>query len=308
MWLKAARSPYDSLCRYRRRDPGAGMEANVTNAEMADGSILPAANAGPAQRMSARALRLGGRFRLTGFEAADFDHAETLATSPLLLRLRSGGFAALFAYGTVVLIGVSAAVEEALLHKLADRVEGRLGAPAMVATEVEIGKSTKISGDVITIREMSAPYLYVVADALAKNAALAFEEEEVRKVLEVLEPFAGDLADTGRLPRNRRRMLRTVGHALRTHHRLIEPVEVEDRPELLDNGEAGRLHDELAQAWHFKKRAKALSRRLSVIEVMTSALTELIDAQREIRLEALIVLLIAVEISAYFYELFIRAG
>ena len=35
---------------------------------------------------------------------------------------------------------------------------------------------------------------------------------------------------------------------------------------------------------------------------------KLIDAQREIRLEALIVLLIAIEMSVYFYELFIRGG
>ncbi|MBI5322261.1 RMD1 family protein [Bradyrhizobium sp.] len=284
------------------------MESNATQAETADRSILPAAYAAPGQRVPARALRLGGRFRLTGIETGDFDQAETLGTAPLQLRLRSGGFAALFPYGTVVVIGVSPAAEEALLHRLADRVEGRLGAPAVVATEIEIGTGAKISGDVITVRDLSASSLYIVADALAKNAALAFEEEEVRRVLEVLEPFASDLADTGRLPRNRRRMLRTVGHALRTHHRLIERVEVEDRPELLDDGDADRLHDVLAHAWHFKKRAKALSRRLSVIEVMTSALTELIDAQREIRLEALIVLLIALEMSVYFYELFIRGG
>lgn len=104
-------------------------------------------------------------------------------------------------------------------------------------------------------------------------------------------------------------MLRTVGQALRIHHRLIERVEVEDRPELLGgNDKIGGLHDALAHAWHFKKRAKALSRQLGVIEVMTSALTELIDAQREIRLEALIVLLIALEMSVYFYDLFIRGG
>lgn len=285
------------------------MEANATQAEAAVGSIALAAHATAGQSMSARALRLGGRFRLTGIESADFDQAETLGTSPLLLRLRSGGFAALFPYGTVVFIGVSPAAEEAVLHKLADRVEGRLGAPTVVATEVEIGTSAKVSADLVAISDLSAPTLYVVADALAKNAALAFEEEEVRKVLEMLEPFASDLADTGRLPRNRRRMLRTVGQALRTHHRLIERVEVEDRPEQLsDDGEIGRLHDAMAHAWHFKKRAKALSRRLGVIEVMTSALTELIDAQREIRLEALIVLLIAIEMSVYFYELFVRAG
>ena len=52
--------------------------------------------------------------------------------------------------------------------------------------------------------------------------------------------------------------------------------------------------------------AKSLSRKLDVIEVMTTALTELIDAQREIRVEALIVLLIAVEIVIWLYEFFER--
>ena len=39
-----------------------------------------------------------------------------------------------------------------------------------------------------------------------------------------------------------------------------------------------------------------------------AALTELIDAQRGIRLETLIVLLIMLEISVYLYDLFLRPG
>jgi len=225
------------------------------------------------------------------------------------LRLGSGGFAALFPYGTVVLIAVSHAEEEAFLQKLGDRIESRLETPVVVASEIETGASEKITGDVITVRDLSPPCLVVVADALAKNAALAFEEEEVRNVLEALEPFADDLADTGRLPRDRRRMLRTVGHALRIHHRLLERVEVEERPELPPGShEVDRLHERLADAHQFKKRAKGLSRKLEAVEVMTTALTELIDAQRGIRLETMIVLLIVFEISITFYDLFLRAG
>ena len=226
-----------------------------------------------------------------------------------MLRLGSGGFAALFPYGTVVLIGVSYAEEEAFLQKLGDRVESRLETPLVVVSEIEIGAGEKITADFIMVRDLSPPPLVVVADALAKNAALAFEETEVRNVLEALEPFADDLADTGRLPRDRRRMLRTVGHALRIHHRLLDRVEVEERPEFLPGSdEIDRLHERLADVYHFKKRAKALSRKLDVIEVMTTALTEMLDAQREVRVEALIVLLIAVEISIYVYDLFLRGG
>lgn len=261
------------------------------------------------QRTSARALRLGRRLKLAGLEIADLNQAEAIATSPLALRLGSGGFVALFAYGAVVFIGVSRAEEEAFLQKLGDRVEGRLDAPAAVVSEIEIGTGGKISDDLIAVRDLSPSCLVIVADALAKNVALAFEEEAVKKVLEALEPFAGDLANSGRLPRNRRRMLRTVGHALMIHHRLLERVEVEERPELpSSDDEIERLHERLAEVYNFKKRAKALSRKLDVIEVMTTAITELLDAQREIRLESLIVLLIAIEMAIYLYDLFLRAS
>lgn len=261
------------------------------------------------QRLSARALRLGRRLETAGLEAADFDQAEAITISPLLLRLGGGGFAALLPYGTVVLIGVSQSEEQAFLHKLGDRVESRSDTPVIVASEIKIGTSEKISGDIITLRDLSPPRLIVVVDALAKNVALAFEEEEVRNVLEVLEPFASDLASSGRLPWKRRWMLRAVGHALLINQRLLERVEVEERPELLPNdAEVGRLHERLAEAYQFRKRAKALSRKLNAIEVMTTALTELIDAQRGIRLETMIVLLIMLEISVYLYDLFLRPG
>ncbi len=285
-----------------------GKSGPPSRSEMADNSDMPACAASK-QRKLARALRLGRRLKLAGLEAADFNQAEVISTSPLILRLGSGGFAALFPYGTVVLIGVSPAEEEAFLQKLGDRIEGRLDAPVVVASEIEIGTSEKISDNFITVRDLSPPCLIVVADALAKNVALAFEEEEVRKVLEVLEPFASDLAGSGRLPWKRRQMLRTVGHALLISHRLLERVEVEERPELLPNhDEIGRLHEHLAEAYQFKKRARALSRKLDAIEVMTTALTELIDAQRGIRLETMIVLLIMFEISVYLYDLFLRPG
>jgi len=272
-------------------------------------SPIPPLRASSEQRQAVRALRLGRRLKLAGFEAADFNQAEAITQSPLILRLGGGGLAALLPYGTVVLIGVSRGEEEAFLQKLGDRIESRLEAPVIVASEIEIGASEGISGDIITVRDLSPPRLAVVADALAKNVALVFEEEEVRKVIEVLEPFASDLASSGRLPRNRRRMLRTVGHALLTHHRLLERVEVEERPDVQPHdADIERLHERLAGAYHFKKRAKALTRRIDVVEVMTTALTELIDAQREIRLETLIVLLILLEISVYLYDLFLRPG
>jgi uncharacterized Rmd1/YagE family protein len=272
---------------------------------MDDNPRPPACSVQPRRRL-ARAVRFGGRLNLARLEE-DLADLEVLNRSPLVLRLTGGGVAALFSYGTIVFVGSSAAEQQGLLNRLEDRIEDRLDAAATIETEIEYGTSVKLAGDRITISEESLTSLVAVADALAKNVAIAFEEAEVRQLLLALEPFTGDLADSGRLPLNRHRMLRTVGEVFRTHRRLLERVDVEEKPDLpQEHGEAGHLWERLAEAYHLRKRARSVSNKLDGIEVMMNGLTELINAQRELRVELLIVLLIAVEIAIWIYESFIQ--
>jgi uncharacterized Rmd1/YagE family protein len=260
------------------------------------------------QTKSACAVHLGSRLKLVGLDAEGLNQAKVLSTSPLLLRFDGGGVAALFPYGTVVFIGISRADEESFVEDIHERIEGRLDTPVVAASTIEIGTSTDVESNLIKVKELSSSFLVVISDALAKNVALAFEEEEVRQVLVALEPFADTLANSGHLPWYRRRsLMRAVGHALKVHHRLLERVDVKERPSYsADDSEAESLRENLADAFHLKKRTKLLSRKLDVIEVMTTALAELIDVQREIRIELLIALLILVEIVFWLYDIIIR--
>jgi uncharacterized Rmd1/YagE family protein len=163
-------------------------------------------------------------------------------------------------------------------------------------------------GGAITVRDLSPTQLIVIADTLAKNVALARDEREVSKVFEVIEPYAAELARSGRSPTNRRQMLRTIGQALLVQHRISGRIEVEEKPDVLwDHPQSERLHARLVDEYELKERANALARKLRIISETTSALTDLIDTERSIRLEATIVVLIIVEVVIAFYELFIRA-
>ena len=71
---------------------------------MADELIMPASAS--RQRKTARALRLGRRLKIAGLEIGNPDQETVITNSPLILRV-GDGFAALFPFGTVVLIGVS---------------------------------------------------------------------------------------------------------------------------------------------------------------------------------------------------------
>jgi uncharacterized Rmd1/YagE family protein len=197
-----------------------------------------------------------------------------------------------------------------VLRGLAARVIGPLARTEDETVTVEIApdRDDQIApGGPISVRDLSPPRLLVVADTLAKNVALSRDEREVSKVIELIEPFAAALARSGRSPSNRRQMLRTIGQALLVHHRMSGRIEVEEKPDVLwDHPEFERLQARLADEYELKERATALARKLSVIDETARAITDIIDTERSVRLEATIVVLIVVEVLVAFYNIFMR--
>src|SRR5262245_63837368 len=187
--------------------------------------LSSALNASTTKRqLTARALLLGERIDLAGLERSDL-----ISTTPLAFRVGNDGHAVLFRYGAVVLIGLSVIEEDELMRGLKPRVTGAFSRPEDESVSIEIApdRDDQIApGGPISTRDLSPPRLLVIADVLAKNVALSRDEREVAKVIEVVEPFAATLAATGRSRSNRREILRTIGQALLTHHRMSGRVAV----------------------------------------------------------------------------------
>jgi uncharacterized Rmd1/YagE family protein len=265
----------------------------------------PAIVAPPARlRLAARMHLLGERLDTAGLERSD-----VISKTPLAFRI-GDGYAVLFRYGVAVLIGLTPIAEDEVLRGLRPRVQGAFPSvdteTATIETAAE-GEDQVPPGGPISIRELDPPRLLVIADVLAKNIALGRDEREVSRVFETIEPFAAELARSGRSPSNRKSMLRTIGQALLVHHRMSGRVEVEEKPDVLwDNPQLERLYARLADEYELKERATAVTRKLRVIDETTRALTDLIDTQRSIRLEVTIVVLIVVEVLIAFYDLLWR--
>lgn len=258
------------------------------------------------RQVTARALLLGERL-----DTGMLERSDVVSTSPLAFRT-DGGCAVLFRYGMAVLFGLTPIQEDELLRGLRPRIVGPFARADAESTLIEINSEQDdqiVPGGPIVVRDLSPPRLLVVADALAKNIALGRDEREVSKVFEVTEPFTAELARRGRAPTNRRDMLRTIGQALLVHHRISVRIEVEEKPDVLwDHPQLERLHARLVDEYELKERAAALARKLRVIEETARALTDIIDTERSMRLEATIVVLIVVEILVAFYEVFVRGA
>ncbi len=257
-------------------------------------------------RITARALLLGDRLDVAGLERSD-----VLSTTPLGFRVQDG-FVALFRYGVAVLVGLSPLDEDEVIRGLKQRIVGEFARHEEETAIIELSADREDQippGGPIYLKELSPERLIVIADALAKSAALARDEREAAAVFDVMEPFARHLAEKGRRPPGRREILRHVGNALLVRQRVSGGVAVEEKPDVLwDRPDLERLYARLEDEYELKERATALHRKLDAAADTMRVLTDLIDTERGLRLETIIVLLIVFEIVITFYQMFSGRG
>jgi uncharacterized Rmd1/YagE family protein len=270
---------------------------------MAQPSAIPGLKAG--ERIIARALLVGDRIDTVGLERSDM-----ISTTPLALRLGPAKFAALYRFGVAVFVGLTAVEEETFLEQIDGRIVGKRDRKNEETATLEIlpqYEDRVLPGGPIQMPDLSAARFLVVAEALAKSVALARDEGKLGSVFDVIEPFAGDLARTGRAPWNRRKMLKLTGQALLAQHRISGRVAIEEKPDVLwDHPDLERLYARLEDEYELRERARAVTQKLDVIVETGQALTDIFDVDRATRLEAMIVILIVVEIVIALLQIVLR--
>ncbi len=139
--------------------------------------------------------------------------------------------------------------------------------------------------------------------------SLASDENKLGSVLDAIEPFASELARSGRTSRNRRSVLKLIGQALIAQNRISGRVAVEEKPDILwDHPKLERLYATLEDEYELNERAKAVTQKLNVIVETGQTLTDILDVDRSARLEAIIVLLILAETLIAFVQIFLAHG
>lgn len=245
----------------------------------------------PAANVRARAVLLGDR--LSPDRAAQ---ARVISTAPFAFR-KGEGFVVAFRYGAAVLIGLDPAEEEEALALLA-------GPPAGTREEERIGVELGPVPDeglsaagVLQLRELDPAHVLVLADILGKSVALAYYEKEIASVLDAIEPAAGALAATGRIPSARTEILKLVGSALLTQHRVSGRIAFAEKPDILwEHPELERFYARLEDEYEIVERGTLLNGKMSVIASAAETFTDMMDTARSARLELLIVILILAEL------------
>lgn len=247
----------------------------------------------PTTSLRVRALLLGDRIAVDRSERAD-----VVSIAPFCFR-KDDGFAVLFRYGAVVLAGLSPTAEEEILSELAR--EAALAGPIeeeqiRIETGADHDEGLAPSG-VLRIRALDAAHVLVLADVLAKSVALARYEREIASVFDTIEPPATTLAVSGRIPSDRRGLLKLIGSALLVQHRVSGRIAFAEKPDILwEHPELERLYARLEDEYEIVERGTLLNGKMDVISTAAQTFTDMMDTARSARLELLVVVLILAEL------------
>ncbi len=267
-------------------------------------TATPPAASQPATRILARALHVGDRIDAAGLERGDM-----IATVPLATRLAPAKFVALYRFGVVVFAGLTAAEETGFLERIAPRISGKPDGrnEETAVLEIRPDYDDRVPpGGPVEMPDLSSARFLIIADVLSKSVSLARDEVKLGGVFDMIEPFAAELAKTGRAPWNRRSMLKLIGQALLAQHRISGRVAVEEKPDILwDHPGLERLYARLEDEYELNERAKAVTQKLNVIVESGQVLTDIFDTDRATRLEAIIVVLILAETLITLLQIFL---
>lgn len=247
-----------------------------------------------------RALLLAERIDTRGLPRAEAD----TGVDPIALSIGSGhGF--VFRAGAAAHVGLSETEAQAFIDSLQERLRNPLPTPSAEDVQLVVrpdGDERGLPEGVVVVRGLDLPRLTVVADVLAKAAALDHFERLVQEALDRVEPFAEGLARAGRPNVSLNELNRRLGGAMVAQHRLVGRFAVAEKPEVLwDHPALDRLYAHLEAEYELNERANAIERRIELLRTTTTAVTDLIQNRSAHRLEWAIIWLIAFEIVLSLY-------
>jgi uncharacterized Rmd1/YagE family protein len=240
------------------------------------------------------------------------EQGASLALSPLTIRAGQSGCAMIFRNGVLVLFGLEPAEEASFLHHFEPFVTGPFAEPESEAAElaVEPGARERVDKEgVLVLHDLSLTRLQVVAQILAKSAVLSHYEDRVAAAFQHIEPLAETLRRGSAATVRGRELRRRLGDVLLTKAQMVGRFELTEKPEITwERPDLDKLYERLGVEYELAERDAALARKLEVISSTAETLLELDQNRTALRVEWYIVVLIAVEILIYLYDLFRSAS
>jgi uncharacterized Rmd1/YagE family protein len=218
----------------------------------------------------------------------------------LWFRPASGGVVFVYPFGAVVFLDVAPEVRVAELQRLAT-ARPRLTQAQVLNEELTVREALEARPDieegVLVVDSLSFERASVVALTVAQSAAMDYYERIVDQMFVEADRLASELEKAGTMPMRTRHLLKFIGATVGTRAEVLSVLHLLDMPDAAwDDPGAERIYHKLRAEFDLVDRYHSLELKLRSVQDTLEVITDVARDRRLFLLEALVVLLILLEI------------
>lgn len=163
-----------------------------------------------------------------------------------------------------------------------------------------------VTNDYAIMQKPENIYVDIIAYTLAKSVALEQIEARVEIVFDKMEEIIARL-DQGKLALPDAQLAKTAATILNFKYRSISHIMILDKPDITwDIEETDRLYSTLANLFELHQRFNQIKQKSDTLLDIAEVFTSLSHAKRSARLEWIIIILIAIEIGLFLFEMVVK--
>jgi len=229
---------------------------------------------------------------------------KVIDSSPQEMQLQYGENSYLFVYrfGCLVFFNMTNEEIERETGKLRAALGDSLEFPTTETYQVNIGDfATRVEFEYLELKRLSIDHLRLLAKTLGQSAALEYFEIKTDRMLSDTSSFMENLAKGGYLPFYSKTLLKIIGTTASTRQAVLSNLAILDPPEeTWKSKELEKLYKELQGNFDIEVRFRSLDRKLSLLQDNIEILADLTTSRKTTLLEALVVILIVMEVVLAF--------
>jgi uncharacterized Rmd1/YagE family protein len=253
-------------------------------------------------RLAALAYGFATTFKLREVAPAFAGARLRKAKTQLVAEYGEHAVAVAYDFGAVIFVNVGAEERARVIGTiLATVARDEPHAPLEEDFVVEVSPSAPPSGEVhfdrVVVPALSGHVVDIVTVLLAQSVSIDYYEEDLQEIISKLDARTDAMARHGKLIGSHREVMRFVGASISTKNQIIAALAVLDKPAVTWENEAlDKLHRDLRAMLEIDERFKALEYKMRTIQDTLELFLETMGTRRSHVLEAVIVLLIVLEI------------
>jgi len=253
-----------------------------------------------------QAYHLAETFRLKKIEPQMGMNAVTRLGAKLVYEEGEASFVFLYRFGSIVFFNVEPQRQTAIIEK----VKTIIGKTDIAVTSeeygLEVNKDAKNASEFerAIVDRLTLDRIELLALAIAQSTALEHFELQVDDLLSKSHDIANLLQTAGRLTRRTRSIHKYIGYCMATNQQLASSMYILDKPDETWNDKVlDDLYLDAIDTFELKDRYKTVDHKLRLVEDHLEISSTLPAHRKAAFLEWTIIILIAVEVVLFVYDL-----